>query len=512
MIFTYTNNHIKSIPDNRHYTVLLNNKISDIDLTDAAFIRLSEKDSSNVSALRYLYQNIDLLKDDMIGFSIDQTFFDKSITDIEKLINKGFRFVTTKPVNLGEYTFENHYSHYFSRKEIEITIAIIKSLYKEEYDGIISDILNSRYYMTPNIFVTEKDMFVKYCQFIFSVIDKIKDIFGSTYNQRFRYIIENIDSYNKEYIYDENFIFEIMKTEEHIWKFLHTIFVLKHFKGSEIAIQDVYSDKPNIDSESKNPLISIVIPAYNQSIYLRDCVDSIINQTFADWEVVIVDDGSPDNVREFAEYYQNIDSRIRFYHTENKGVGAARNFAVSKCSGKYVMNIDGDDLLSPYALEFYVKAYEKYPDAAIVKSGYVDFKDWRRNITEDFKSEYEIKELVNFEYKNMIFKNAYILHSACLCKREDYDKINGYDEIIEGYEDWELWLRLLNLYENPLIIESDIPLFYHRLRKESRNIDACRKHYDILISIIQKNRDIYSKFNDVDKIIDFIAEKKNLNK
>lgn len=99
------------------------------------------------------------------------------------------------------------------------------------------------------------------------------------------------------------------------------------------------------------PKVSVIVPVYNVNMYLRRCLDSILNQTFSDFELILVDDGSTDNSLEICEEYSKADKRIRVYSKVNEGVSVARNFGVSKAEGDYIIFIDSDDFVSDQFLE-----------------------------------------------------------------------------------------------------------------------------------------------------------------
>lgn len=93
--------------------------------------------------------------------------------------------------------------------------------------------------------------------------------------------------------------------------------------------------------------ISVIVPVYKAEKFLRKCIDSIINQTFHDWELLLVDDGSPDNCGRICDDYSKIDSRIRVFHVQNGGVSKARNYALNKSKGDWIMFVDADDVIHP---------------------------------------------------------------------------------------------------------------------------------------------------------------------
>ncbi|EME8139564.1 glycosyltransferase, partial [Enterococcus faecium] len=91
--------------------------------------------------------------------------------------------------------------------------------------------------------------------------------------------------------------------------------------------------------------ISIIVPIYNVEQYLRKCVDSILAQTFTDFEVILVDDGSPDNSGAICDEYAKLDSRVRVIHKENGGLSDARNAGIEIAKGKYLGFVDSDDFI-----------------------------------------------------------------------------------------------------------------------------------------------------------------------
>ena len=136
------------------------------------------------------------------------------------------------------------------------------------------------------------------------------------------------------------------------------------------------------------PKMSVIVPMYNVETYIRDCIDSIAAQTLADIEIILVDDGSPDESGRIADDYASQDPRIRVYHKENGGVGAARNDGLKLASGEYVLFCDGDDFMEPYACEtLYEAALAHDADVAvgdvyrIVNGEKVYARFWRREFT-----------------------------------------------------------------------------------------------------------------------------------
>ena len=119
--------------------------------------------------------------------------------------------------------------------------------------------------------------------------------------------------------------------------------------------------------ENKNsPLVSIIVPVYNVEQYLRQCVDSILSQTFSDFELILVDDGSPDNCGAICDKYAEKDNRIIVIHKENGGVSSARNSALDIATGEYIIFVDSDDTVN----DSYVSELIKWQDFDFVTAGY----------------------------------------------------------------------------------------------------------------------------------------------
>lgn len=132
--------------------------------------------------------------------------------------------------------------------------------------------------------------------------------------------------------------------------------------------------------------VSIIVPIYNVEKYLRTCIDSILSQTYRDFELLLVDDGSPDNCGEICESYAAQDVRVKVIHKVNQGLGFARNTGLDCARGEFVCFVDSDDWLERNAVEFWLKAQEKY-DADIVMCNYE-----KRNNANEVLYCYEIRK------------------------------------------------------------------------------------------------------------------------
>lgn len=123
---------------------------------------------------------------------------------------------------------------------------------------------------------------------------------------------------------------------------------------------------------TENPLVSIIVPVYKVEKYLKRCIDTILAQTYQNFELILVDDGSPDNCGAICDEYAKKDSRIRVIHQANQGQAAARNHAARTAKGEFIAFVDSDDYVEPDCLEYLVGLQKKYgTDMAIGRAGYV---------------------------------------------------------------------------------------------------------------------------------------------
>lgn len=122
-----------------------------------------------------------------------------------------------------------------------------------------------------------------------------------------------------------------------------------------------------------NPLVSIIVPVYNVEEYLDECVESLVNQTYPDIEIILVDDGSPDNCPKMCDGWAKRDNRIKVIHKSNGGLSDARNAALNVVSGKYLIFVDSDDIVTNDIIETYVTIAEKESVDAVLGEHFVSF-------------------------------------------------------------------------------------------------------------------------------------------
>lgn len=124
-----------------------------------------------------------------------------------------------------------------------------------------------------------------------------------------------------------------------------------------------------MEKATKTPMISVLMPVYNVKPYLEMAIDSVLNQSFRDFELILINDGSTDGSGEILEDYRRKDARINVYHVENGGVARGRNLALSYATGSYITYVDSDDSVENTYLEHLYKALVEY-QADIATCGY----------------------------------------------------------------------------------------------------------------------------------------------
>ena len=132
----------------------------------------------------------------------------------------------------------------------------------------------------------------------------------------------------------------------------------------------------NTMSLQYTPIVSIIVPAYNAQNYIADCINSVIDQTFSQWELLLIDDGSTDQTPALIDDFAKKDPRIFAFHQKNKGVSAARNKGLDQAAGEYIVFLDADDLLTPNSLETRIETIQ----GADMVIGGITFTDNNGNV------------------------------------------------------------------------------------------------------------------------------------
>jgi len=179
-------------------------------------------------------------------------------------------------------------------------------------------------------------------------------------------------------------------------------------------------------------LISIITPSYNSSKYIEKTIDSVISQTYKKWEMIIIDDASPDKANEIIKEYCKKDSRIKLIHLErNMGPANARNEGIKQARGKYIAFLDSDDIWLPTKLEKQVK-FMQDNNLALTCSSYYTINETNKQINTRI-----VKE--SFSYSDMLKSN----HIGNLTGIYDCEKLGKIYMEDVGHEDYTLWLKVM---------------------------------------------------------------------
>lgn len=241
--------------------------------------------------------------------------------------------------------------------------------------------------------------------------------------------------------------------------------------------------------------ISIIVPTYNLSNYIVDCLLSISNQSFQDWECIIVNDGSTDNSESIIKKYIKDDPRFVYIYQENQGVSAARNFGVLNSKGKFILPLDGDDIIVSSFLEKCYKLFENNLELKLVYTQGVLF--------DGIVSEWHLPD---YSYRTLLKFN--ILPNTSMYLKDDFLRVGGYRANMNmGFEDWDFWITLLYNYPDSCVCRVDELLFKYRILNNSRSIQMTKDSNLSAMAnrVLVNNIDIYiEKYGNLhEKIISY---------
>jgi glycosyltransferase involved in cell wall biosynthesis len=203
---------------------------------------------------------------------------------------------------------------------------------------------------------------------------------------------------------------------------------------------------------TSRPAFSVIIPTYNRAGMVGDAVRSVLEQTFRDYEIIVVDDGSTDGTREALGPFAD---RIRYVHQENGGVAAARNRGIAESRGEYLAFLDSDDLFAPSMLEEALRTFERHPDAGAVFTAEIDLDAQgrqRRVSTKRTPGEF-------FTPAGMIGRDTRVGSGRPgIVRRKWVEQLGGFDETL-GPVDSDLWIRYS--FHMPMVLQPE-PLVIRR--------------------------------------------------
>ncbi|HEY9832882.1 MAG TPA: glycosyltransferase [Stenomitos sp.] len=188
------------------------------------------------------------------------------------------------------------------------------------------------------------------------------------------------------------------------------------------------------------PLISVIIPVYNGEKTIKTTIESVLNQTFTDLELIVVNDGSQDSTLAVLDEIK--DSRLKVFSFANAGVSASRNRGLAQAKGEFISFLDADDLWTPDKLEAQLRALQENPQAAVAYS----WSDWVDESGQFLRAGGHITVNGN-AYEKLLLRDFVESGSNPLIRRQALDEVGDFDQSVTPAEDWDMWLRLAARYE-----------------------------------------------------------------
>jgi glycosyltransferase involved in cell wall biosynthesis len=212
--------------------------------------------------------------------------------------------------------------------------------------------------------------------------------------------------------------------------------------------------------EEACPKVSIIIPTYNRADFIIETIKSVSDQTYQNWEIIVIDDGSDDDTEE--RIFQLNDERIQFYKAGRIGInGKIKNIGIKKSTGDFIAFIDSDDLWHPEKLEKQINALQKYPEAGFSMTGGYNFK----NLDEPIDFFY--KQTTGFKYGNILipfFQSQISTTTPSLVMRRGCLRIAGLFDETKPFSDIDYILKLTSHFNAVILYE---PLLYRRLHESN---------------------------------------------
>lgn len=186
------------------------------------------------------------------------------------------------------------------------------------------------------------------------------------------------------------------------------------------------------------PFFSIIIPLYNKENFIEDTLNSVLNQSFIDFEMIVINDGSTDKSEEKVLKFK--DPRIQYFYKENNGVSSARNYGIEKATSNYIAFIDADDYWHPNFLQEIFKNIEHFPELKVFSTA-IEIEISKKT----FPSTYSIAKTGDFQIVNYFeasSKQSVISSSSAVFHKSVFEKAGNFDTNLKNGEDTDLWIRI----------------------------------------------------------------------
>jgi glycosyltransferase involved in cell wall biosynthesis len=256
-----------------------------------------------------------------------------------------------------------------------------------------------------------------------------------------------------------------------------------------------------------NPTVSVVIPSYNHGEYIEECIQSVLDQTFQDFEIIITDDGSIDDTVQKIEGFT--DPRIKlFVHEENQGASIAENNCLLHSRGKYIGVINSDDVWYPEKLEVQVDYLEDHPEVVAI-FGQVDWINENSDIINDDRNKYQQTFQVENRSRYMWLRHFFIVgnnlcHPTSLIRKELFQEVGQFNPNLANLPDLDLWVRLCLKYDL-CILDQKLIQFRKSSIEANASGDTSKNQVRIRFELKQI-MDHYLKIQDPDELLSIFPE------
>lgn len=236
---------------------------------------------------------------------------------------------------------------------------------------------------------------------------------------------------------------------------------------------------------SSAPTVSVIVPVYNTADLIETTLESVLKQTYQDFEVVVVDDGSTDGTGDIVKDY---DESVRYIRKENGGTASARNRGIREARGDYVALLDADDRWRPTKLDRQMKEHAEAPD--LIWS-YTDSYLVDADSGEIILRKTQVKNRTGGDVLEGLLKGNFIAPSTVIIKRSVFEKVGTFDEsaLYHSAEDWELWMKIAARYPVRFVNEPLVETRQHTRRKtKTMDLDhALKERLTIINDAVERN-------------------------
>lgn len=224
------------------------------------------------------------------------------------------------------------------------------------------------------------------------------------------------------------------------------------------------------------PLVSVIMNCYNGEKYLNEAIDSVLKQTYTNWELIFWDNQSTDSSKNILDSYD--DQRIVYFYADNRTpLSKARNLAIEKSNGKYLAFLDSDDIWLPNKLEFQITQFIREPEVGISYCGFETLLTSNAQsaiIQAKFYSKFSYKSHNSKSIYNKLLRGNYIIFSTVVIKKDIFELTKGFSENLEQNEDYEILLKG-SLYSNAICLEEN--LVKYRIHSSNNSYLNSRKNF-----------------------------------